>query len=243
MDQNLKKIIPYIKKYKNNVILNIIYNVFYALFSTLLFVSLIPTLKVLFGLSKKVYTEPNYEGITKIGVYLSDYFNYKVTTLSANNGILYSLYFVVSIVIILAFLKNLFNYLASNQSTILRVNVLTDFRKDLYNKIIHLPISYYSDQRKGDVMTKMLGDVGEVQNSFFQIFELIIREPLSILFALISMMIISMKLTLFVFVFIPITGFLISKVGRNLKGKSTKAQQEQGIFISTLDETLTGLKV
>ena len=243
MDQNLKKIIPYIKKYKNNVILNIIYNVFYALFSTLLFVSLIPTLKVLFGLSKKVYIEPNYEGITKIGVYLSDYFNYKVTTLSANNGILYSLYFVVSIVIILAFLKNLFNYLASNQSTILRVNVLTDFRKDLYNKIIHLPISYYSDQRKGDVMTKMLGDVGEVQNSFFQIFELIIREPLSILFALISMMIISMKLTLFVFVFIPITGFLISKVGRNLKGKSIKAQQEQGIFISTLDETLTGLKV
>lgn len=243
MDQNFKKIIPYIKKYKKNVILNIIYNVFYALFSTLLFVSLIPTLKVLFGLSKKVYEEPKFTQLTKIGDYLSDYFNYKVTTLSAESGVLYSLYFVVSIVIVLAFLKNLFNYLASNQSTILRVNVLTDFRKDLYAKIIHLPLSYYSEQRKGDVMTKMLGDVGEVQNSFFQIFELIIREPLSIVFALSSMMIISMKLTLFVFIFIPITGFLISKVGRNLKGKSIKAQQEQGIFISTLDETLTGLKV
>jgi len=84
---------------------------------------------------QKIYVEPNYEGITKIGVYLSDYFNYKVTTLSAENGVLYSLYFVVSIVIVLAFLKNLFNYLASNESTILRVNVLTDLRKDLYQKL------------------------------------------------------------------------------------------------------------
>ena len=95
MEQNFKKIIPYIKKYKKNVILNIIYNVFYALFSTLLFVSLIPTLKVLFGLSKKVYEEPKFTQLTKIGDYLSDYFNYKVTTLSAESGVLYSLYFVV----------------------------------------------------------------------------------------------------------------------------------------------------
>jgi len=243
MDQNLKKIIPYLKKYKEHAILNIVYNIFYALFSTLLFVSLIPTLKVLFGVSKKVYEKPIYKGLTDIGDFLSNYFNYKITTLSSENGILSALYFVVSIVIILAFLKNLFNYLASNQSTILRVNVLTDLRQNLYTKIIHLPISYYSEQRKGDVMTKMLGDINEVQNSFFQIFELIVREPVSILFALISMMIISIKLTIFVFVFIPITGFLISKVGRNLKSKSVKLQHEQGVFISTLDETLSGLKI
>ncbi|POS02081.1 ATP-binding cassette, subfamily B, MsbA [Flavobacterium croceum DSM 17960] len=243
MDQNLKKILPYVAKYKKNVILNTIFNVFYALFSTLLMVTLIPTLQVLFGKENQVYKKPIYKGFTKIGAYFGDYFNYKITSIAQVHGIQSSLYFVVTIVIITALLKNLFNYLGSNQSTILRNGVLTDMRKQLYNKIINLPVSYYSDQRKGDVMTKMLGDVGEVQNSFFQIFELIVREPLTILFSLISMMIISIKLTLFVFVFIPISGFIISKIGKSLKSKSVRAQQEQGIFISTLDETLTGLKV
>lgn len=243
MDQNLKKILPYVAKYKKNVILNTIFNIFYALFSTLLMVTLIPTLQVLFGKENQVYEEPTYKGFTKIGAYFGDYFNYKITSIAQVHGIQSSLYFVVTIVIITALLKNLFNYLGSNQSTILRNGVLTNMRKQLYNKIINLPVSYYSDQRKGDVMTKMLGDVGEVQNSFFQIFELIVREPLTILFSLISMMIISIKLTLFVFVFIPISGFIISKIGKSLKSKSVRAQQEQGIFISTLDETLTGLKV
>lgn len=243
MDQNLKKIIPFVKKYKRNAILNIVYNIFYALFSTLLMVTLIPTLKVLFDKTKQVAVEPKYEEITKLGSYLSDYFNYKLTSLSLDYGIQYTLYFVVSIVIITALLKNFFNYLAANQSTILRNGVLTDLREKLYHKIIHLPVSYYSDQRKGDVMTKMLGDLGEVQNSFFQIFELIVRDPVTILFSLISMLIISVKLTLFVFGFIPISGFIISRIGKSLKAKSEKAQAEQGFFISTLDETLTGLKV
>ena len=92
-------------------------------------------------------------------------------------------------------------------------------------------------------MTKMLGDVGEVQNSFFQILELVVREPLTIVFSIVAMLAISVKLTLFVFAFIPISGFIISRIGKNLKSKSVRAQNEQGLFISTLDETLTGLKV
>jgi subfamily B ATP-binding cassette protein MsbA len=92
-------------------------------------------------------------------------------------------------------------------------------------------------------MTKMLGDVGEVQNSFFQILELIVREPMTIVFSIFLMLAISVKLTLFVFIFIPISGIIISRIGKNLKAKSIRAQNEQGIFISTLDETLTGLKV
>ena len=243
MDQNLKKIIPFVKKYKRNAILNIVFNIFYALFSTLLMVTLIPTLNVLFDKTKQVFIEPQYEGFGKIGKYLNNYFNYQITTISNESGIQSALLFVVGIVISTALLKNFFNYLASNQSTVLRNGVLTDLREKLYTKIIHLPISYYSDQRKGDVMTKMLGDIGEVQNSFFQIFELIIREPITIVFSLLSMLIISVKLTLFVFIFIPISGFIISRIGKSLKSKSVQAQHEQGVFISTLDETLTGLKV
>lgn len=239
MDENLKKIIPFALKYKRNAILNIVFNVFYAFFSTLLMVVLIPTLDVLFKQTTKVTSKPIYTGVFEIQKFGQEYLSYYLTMLSSQKALL----LVVTIVIITALLKNIFNYLASFQITILRNGVLKDLREKLYRKIIHLPISYYSDQRKGDVMTKMLGDVGEVQNSFFQILELVVREPLTIVFSIIAMLAISVKLTLFVFVFIPISGFIISRVGKNLKSKSVRAQQEQGLFISTLDETLTGLKV
>ncbi len=127
--------------------------------------------------------------------------------------------------------------------TVLRNGVLKDLRNILFKKIIELPISFYSEKRKGDVMARMLGDVGEVQTSFFSIFELVIREPLTILFTIVTMFFISVNLTLFVFIFIPLTGWIISRIGKSLKGKSERAQQESGYFISILEETLSGLKV
>ncbi len=243
MDNNLKKIIPFTLHYKRNVVMNIIFNVLYALFSTLLMVSLMPTLDVIFDKGKPVTTKPIYSGIENLKDYGADYLNYTITSISQTGGKQTALLFVIGIVLLTALLKNLFNYLASRHVTALRNGVLRDLRQKLYHKIIHLPVSYYSDQRKGDVMARMLGDVGEVQNSFFQILELIVREPLTILFSIITMFAISSELTLFVFIFIPISGFIISRIGKSLKSKSQRAQQESGIFISTLDETLTGLKV
>lgn len=243
MDNNLKKIIPFALHYKRNVTLNIIFNVLYALFSTLLMVSLMPTLDVIFDKGVKVLNKPIYTGIASIKDYGVDYLNYTITTISNEHGKQNALLLVIGIVLITALLKNFFNYLASRHVTALRNGVLRDLRQKLYHKIIHLPVSYYSDQRKGDVMARMLGDVGEVQNSFFQILELIVREPLTIIFSIVAMFAISAKLTLFVFLFIPISGFIISRIGKSLKSKSQRAQQESGVFISTLDETLTGLKV
>ena len=133
--------------------------------------------------------------------------------------------------------------MASFHVTRLRTGVLKDLREKLYRKIVHLPVSYYSDARKGDVMSRMLGDINEVQNSFFQVLELVVREPLTIIFSIVAMLAISSKLTLFVFIFIPISGLIISRIGKNLKSKSTRAQQETGYFISILDETLAGMKV
>ncbi len=243
MDQNLKKIIPYLKEYKLNTISNIIFNILYALFSSLSFLTLIPMLKILFSKEEAVLEKPIYNGILSFFDYGKDLLSYYFYELSLEKGKQNALLLVICLIICTFLLKNLFNYLASYHITIVRNGILKKIRSKLYAKIIHLPISYYSDQRKGDVMTKMLGDVGEVQNSFFQIFELIIREPLTIVFTIFFMFKISSQLTLFVFLFIPITGFIISRVGKNLKSKSTKAQNEQGYFISTLDETLTGLKV
>lgn len=243
MDNNLKKLIPFALSYKKNVILNIVFNIFYALFSTLGMVSIIPTLKVLFKETEQVTVHPTYKGIGYLGKYGEELLNYYITKLSTERGEEYALLLVVSIVIVIFLLKNIFNYLASFHVTRLRTGVLKDLREKLYRKIIHLPVSYYSDTRKGDVMSRMLGDINEVQNSFFQVLELVVREPLTIIFSIVAMLAISSKLTLFVFIFIPISGLIISRIGKNLKAKSTKAQQETGYFISILDETLGGMKV
>lgn len=243
MDNNLKKLIPFALRYKKNVILNIVFNIFYALFSTLGMVSIIPTLKVLFKETEQVTVHPTYKGIGYLGKYGEELLNYYITKLSTERGEEYALLLVVSIVIVIFLLKNIFNYLASFHVTRLRTGVLKDLREKLYRKIIHLPVSYYSDTRKGDVMSRMLGDINEVQNSFFQVLELVVREPLTIIFSIVAMLAISSKLTLFVFIFIPISGLIISRIGKNLKAKSTKAQQETGYFISILDETLGGMKV
>ena len=247
MDQNLKKIIPYAKRYKSNILWNIVFNILYALFSTLSFITMFPLLEVLFqkgeDLEAKITSKPTYSDIWNIGEYLKDSFYYHIANLQELNGPQYALLLAVGLVIITFLLKNLFNYLASFHILHLKNGVLRDLRGKMYDKIISLPIPFYAKRSKGDIMARMLGDIGEVQRSFFLILELIVREPLTILFAIIAMLKISMELTLFVFIFIPISGFIISKVGKNLKSKSTRLQQESGKLISTVEESLTGLKI
>lgn len=243
MDKNLVKIIPFTKPYQKHVVWNIIFNVLYALFSTISMLTLLPMLQVLFKRNTAVKVEPIYSGLGSLIDYGKQMLFYQMNTLYEKNGPQYALLLAVSLVIITFMFKNLFNYLASFHLMHLKNGVLKDLRVRMFNKIIELPVSYYSEKRKGDVMARMLGDVGEVQNSFFSILELIIKEPLTIVFAIITMFSISVKLTLFVFVFIPISGFIISRIGKSLKSKSTAAQYESGFMISIVDESLTGLKV
>lgn len=243
MDENLKKIIPFALKFKSHIIWNAIYNVLYALFATLSFVALFPLMEVLFKMNEAVTKLPVYSGIDKIGEYGKQYLQYYITKLSNENGPQYALLLTVALVISTFLFKNLFNYFASQHLMKIKNGVLKDLRDKMFAKIIELPVSYYSEKRKGDVMARMLGDVNEVKNSFFLILELIVKEPLTIIFAIIAMLKISLELTLFVFIFIPISGFVISKIGKSLKAKSTKAQQENGYLISVVEETLSGLKV
>jgi ATP-binding cassette, subfamily B, bacterial MsbA len=236
---NFKKIFPFIKPYNFHVVWNVVYNVLYALFSTLSFIALMPMMQVLFETTKSVNKEPVWTTIWDIATYGKGYLYYYITLLDKTNALV-----LVIVLIIFTFLfKNLFNYLASYHMMHLQNNVLKDMRIQLFQKIISLPVSFYSEQRKGDVMSRMLGDVGQFQNTFFVVLELIVREPLTILFTIIAMFNISVKLTLFVFVFIPVSGFIISRLGKNLKAKSEKAQAESGYFISILEETLGGMKV
>lgn len=243
MDQNIKKLIPYTKPYQSHIVWNVVFNILYALFSTLSMITMFPLLEVLFKKSTAVIKAPIYTGIQDIGQYGKDWLFFTISDLNQKQGPQFALLMAVVLVIVTFLLKNLFNYLASYHITHLKNGVLRDLRQKMYYKIIDLPISYYSEKRKGDIMARMLGDVNEVQNSFFSILELIVKEPLTIVFTIIAMLNISVNLTLFVFVFIPVSGFIISKIGKSLKSKSTRAQQESGYFISLVEESLSGLKV
>ncbi len=243
MDDNFKKIIPFTTPYRSHVIWNVIFNILYALFSTLSFIALIPMMNVLFDTSEKVTQKPVYTSIYEITKFGKEYLYYYITLLSEQNGPQFALILVIGIVIVTFLFKNLFNFLASNHLLHLKNGVLKDLRNAMYIKIINLPVSYYSEKRKGDIMARMLGDVNEVQNSFFSILELIVKEPMTIIFTLIAMISISFKLTIFVFIFIPVAGIMISKIGKSLRTKSERVQAENGYLISIVEESLSGLKV
>lgn len=243
MDSNFKKIIPFTNPYRSHVVWNVIFNIFYALFSTLSFIALIPMMDVLFGTTEKINKKPVLESIFDIIKFSKEYLYYNITLLTEKNGPEFALLLVIAIVSVTFLFKNLFNYLASNHLMHLKNGVLKDLRNSMYHKIINLPVSYYSEKRKGDIMARMLGDVNEVQNSFFSVLELIVKEPMTIIFTLIGMIAISFKLTLFVFIFIPLSGLLISKIGKSLRSKSERVQYENGYLISIVEESLSGLKV
>ncbi|WP_411767049.1 ABC transporter ATP-binding protein [Winogradskyella sp. A3E31] len=238
-----KQILRFAKPYKKYAVLNIIFNIFYALFSALAFVAFIPMLDVLFNEEKVVVTaEPTYTGFMQIGSYLEDSLSYHINSL-AQTDIMGALMLAITLIISLFFLKNICNYFAMYFITFLRNGVLKDLRNAIYKKITNLPIAFFSEKRKGDTIARISNDVQEIQSSFLSILELIIREPLTILFTIILMFKISTQLTLFVFIFLPISGFIISRIGKSLKKKSDRVQKEQGQFLSIVEETLGGLKV
>ena len=236
-------ILRYAKPYKSYAVGHIISNVFFALFGTLSFVSLKPMLDVIFKQDKPVPSEkPNWTGIMEIGDFAENYLAFQMNLFTGGDNSK-ALIFVVGLVIIMFLLKNIAGYLANYFLVFLRNGVIRDLRNAVYKKTVELPLSYFSEKRKGDIMARVTGDVLDLQYSFLSVLELIIREPLTIIFTIAAMLIISPQLTLFVFIFIPIMSLIISRIGKSLKRKSDRVQKEQGTFLSTLEETLTGLRI
>ena len=236
------RVLRYGLDYTHYGVLNIIFNILYAIFSALAFVSFIPMLDVLFKQTKEVYSKPEYIGFGNIREYLEDYFNYYVSR-QLETDISSTLILVVGIVIFFFLMKNLFNYLALYNITFVKNGLLKNLRDNLYSKVISMPISYFSNKKKGDLMSRITADILEIQTSYLSILELMVREPLTILFTLIVMFTISPELTLFVILFIPISGFIISIIGKKLRKDSKEVQQQQSNFLSMIDETISGQKV
>ena len=236
------RVLKYGIEYYNYGVLNIFFNILYAIFSALAFVSFIPMLDVLFKQTKTVYTEPEYGGLNNILEYTEDYFNYYLSN-QLETDISSTLIIVVGIVIFFFLMKNLFNYLALYNITFVKNGLLKNLRENLYSKVLNMPISYFLNKKKGDLMSRITADILEIQTSYLSILELMVREPLTIIFTLIVMFTISPQLTLFVTLFIPISGFIISIIGKKLRKDSKEVQQQQSNFLSIIDETISGQKV
>jgi len=237
-----KRVLKIVFTFKKYFMLNILFSVLYAFFSAVAFLSLMPMLEVLFNGINKINEKPTLELSLSLGDFIENWLNYQVSSFAADDN-QKAILFVVGIVVILFFLKNISNYFALFFSTLIRNGVIMNLKKSIYNKIIILPLKYFSKNKKGDLISRMTSDVSEVQNSFLSIIEIFIRDPLTIFFTLGAMFIISFKLTIFVILFIPLSGFIISFIGKSLKRKSLLVQKEQAELTSITEETINGIKI
>lgn len=236
------KIFGFAKPYKKYMALNVFFNILYAFFNAFSFLVLMPMLEVLFGEDRVVETKPSFNSAMDFKRFVSDRMNYEVTRFS-NDDPERALLLVISLILVTFFLKNIFNYAALFFITFLRNGILKDIRIALYNKVTNMSMPHFTEKRKGDLMSRVSNDVTEIQYSFLSIIELLIREPLTIFFALIMMFSISAKLTLFVLIFVPFAGILISRIGKTLQPKSNKVQIEVGEVLAKIEETISGLNI
>lgn len=236
------KIFRFAKPYSKYMALNIFFNVLYAFFNAFSFLVLMPMLEVLFGENRAVYTKPLFSSALDFKTYVSDRMSFEVTRYAGEDP-QRALILVISLILVTFLLKNLFNYIALFFITFLRNGILKDIRIALYNTITKMSMAHFTEKRKGDLMSRVSNDVTEIQYSFLSIIELLIREPLTIVFALLMMFSISAKLTLFVLLFVPFAGILITRIGKTLQPKSNKVQVEVGEVLAKIEETISGLNI
>jgi subfamily B ATP-binding cassette protein MsbA len=231
-------------RYKGHAALNVLFNLLYVLFNLASLLVFIPFLSLLFKdpeTAERV-SPPNWDTMS-LGQYLETYVNYEMQTYIEVEGKKEALFFICIAVAVLFFAKNVARYLAMFFLAAIRNSVVRDIRKKLYNKIVKLPIGYYSDERKGDILARTTSDVQEVDYSIMSTLELLFREPLAIIISISIMIYWSWELTLFSFILLPVSALVIGRVGKSLKRSSAKGQDKLGQLLSNIEETLSGLKI
>jgi len=235
------KIFKFIFPYKWQAASSIFSNLLAAFFGLFSIAMLIPFLGILFETSPLVETRP--EAASLDPTYIKEYFYYFVSQLIINNGKSIALLFIVALVALTSLFKNLFAYLALWFLAPIRLGVVRDIRNALYKKVLELPLGYYSDEKKGDIISKMTTDVHEIEVSIIRSLEMFFKEPIIIIVYLIFLISISPQLTLFVLVLLPIAGGMIGRIGKSLRKTSFKGQRKMGALLSIIEETLGGLRV
>ncbi len=230
----------FIPPYKKNLILTFIFNSLSAIFSVSSIAIVIPILSILLGVSSDVHELMSWS-FDKDIIYNNAY--YYITQIKDLYGPTNALLFVGLFLISATALKVFFAYLGAYQAVIIRNGVTLDIRNQMFRKILSLPLPFFSDERKGDVMARIMGDVGEVEGSIMSSLDMFLKNPILIVVTLSGMILISPLLTLFVFIMLPIAGWIIGSVGKSLKKESRKSQQQMGNILSVIEETLSGLRI
>lgn len=229
-------------KYKKNIILNFVFNILTSLMTIFSFAFIIPILQMLFGISQTHYNyiEPTTDNLKDS---LVNNFYYYTDQIISHQGASLALAFLTAILIVMTLLKVGTAYLTDYFIIPMRNGIVRDLRETLFDKILSLPIGYFSNERKGDIISRVMNDVGEVENSVSSSLNAVLKYPIMILVCLAMMIFISWQLTIFVFILLPVAGFIMGRIGKKLKAKSLRQQQMFGSLLSTTEETIGGLRV
>jgi subfamily B ATP-binding cassette protein MsbA len=237
--KNLFKVLRYAIPYWGFAMLNILFNIISVVFSLVSFAAVIPVLNILFKLEKPVLIPPAFAWTFDS---MKQNFYYQIGRMIDQYGELSTLAYICVVIVVVFFLKNLFRYLAMYYIAEVRNGVVMDIRNALYYKILILPLSYYSEKKKGDIISRMTTDVQEVEWSVLSSLEMLFRDPVTIIAYLVTLFMMNYELTLMVLVLLPVTGLLIGRIGRSLKRTSAKGQIKMGELLSIIEETISGLR-
>lgn len=242
----LKLLRRFIPPYKKEVALNVLFNLLSTLFSLFSFAAIIPVLQILFGITTEVGATVEWNWGMSIGDIVSAWKNNLLVYIAGSVqslGAGWMLFYIGLFLVVMTFLKTWASYMASFYMIPIRTGVLRDLRSSLYRKVISLPIGFFSEERKGDIIARMTGDVGEVEASIMSSLDMMFKNPIMILIYLVTMFLMSWQLTLFVLLLLPVSGWLIGRIGKSLKKRSTKGQEQTADLLTQIEETLGGLRV
>ena len=234
------RLLSHLKNYKTLIVGNIACNLLMVLFSVVSIPAIIPFLNILLD-QQPVVTEAPAESLSTQN--FTQYINYFLSQIILEKGKRTALSYALLLVIVLYFFKNMFRYLAQFFLSPIRNGVIRDIRQELYEKMLALPLSYFSEERKGDLLARMSVDVQEVESSILNVLEVIAREPLMIVGAFGFMVYVSPSMTLFVLGLLAFTGLVIGRVGKMLKRQSRKVQERLGLLVSMMEEGISGLRI
>ena len=240
MREFIKIVLPYVKPYKLNAFLNIVLNTLGSLFSLFSLVLLIPFLGILFDSQKLVLEKPDIVLSSNGAV---QYFNYYVSKIIITEGHIKALVYVSVFILVMVLLKNVFIYFANFFMAPLRNGIVQDIRNKIFTKVLNLHIGFFSEEKKGDIISRMTSDAQEFEWSAIASIEMLFRDPVLIIIYFVSLVMISPYLTLFIIVLLPVSGLVIGRIGKSLKKSSTEARERMGAVISQMEETIGGLRI
>jgi len=244
--KDILEIHKYSFTYKMTAILVIVFNILFSIFNLVSLGLFVPFLNLIFLDHTKeieIIAKPIYNGgVTEFFQYLTEYYNYFMQTMIAEDPKKALLFVCVSIVVAFI-LKNISRYGAIWHQSQMRMAVVRDIRNKIFEKAMNLPLSFYSEERKGDIISRMNSDVGEIEVAVVSVLELIYREPISIVMYILTLLYMSPQLTLFSFILLPVSAFVISRIGKSLKKTAKEGQHQMGVVNSAIEESLGAIRI